>query len=146
MKYTIEIEIDQPRDKVVELFDNEENAFKWMEGLQSVDPIEGEPGAIGSTSRMKFKMGKREIEMVETIIEKDLPGNYKMTYDAKGVHNIINNKFTEIGDNKTLYQTEQEFQFKGFMKVMGFLMPGAFKKQSLKYLKDFKAFAESGDN
>jgi hypothetical protein len=27
---------------------------------------------------------------------------------------------------------------------MGFLMPGAFKKQSMKYLRDFKAFAEEG--
>jgi hypothetical protein len=37
---------------------------------------------------------------------------------------------------------EQEFQFKGFMKIIGFLFPGAFKKQSLKYLVDFKQFAE----
>ena len=41
------------------------------------------------------------------------------------------------------YTTEQEFQFKGFMKIMAFLMPGAFKKQSMQYLKDFKAFAEN---
>ncbi|MEO2058942.1 MAG: SRPBCC family protein, partial [Mesonia sp.] len=41
--------------------------------------------------------------------------------------------------------SESEFQFSSFaMKVMGFLMPGAFKKQSLKYMKDFKAFVEDG--
>ena len=37
---------------------------------------------------------------------------------------------------------ENEFQFKGFMKLIGFFMPGAFEKQSFKYMKDFKAFAE----
>jgi len=30
------------------------------------------------------------------------------------------------------------------MKLMGFIMPGAFKKQSAKSLSDFKAFAEKG--
>jgi hypothetical protein len=30
------------------------------------------------------------------------------------------------------------------MKLIGFLMPGAFKKQSMKYAQDFKNFAEKG--
>lgn len=45
--------------------------------------------------------------------------------------------------NQTKHVTENEFQFKGvMMNLMGFLMPGAFKKQSYKYLKAFKTFAE----
>jgi hypothetical protein len=38
--------------------------------------------------------------------------------------------------------TEQEFQFSGFMKLIGMFMPGAFKKQSCKYMNAFKEFAE----
>ena len=87
-------------------------------------------------------MGNREIEMIETITRRNLPEEFSGTYDAKGVHNIISNKFIELGPNKTKYLTESEFQFKGFMKLMGWLMPGAFKKQSQKFLEDFKAFAE----
>jgi hypothetical protein len=30
------------------------------------------------------------------------------------------------------------------MKLMAFIMPGEFKKQSQKYADDFKAFAEQG--
>ena len=67
-----------------------------------------------------------------------------MTYDTKGVHNIQKNYFKDEGD-KTRWVSETEFQFSGFgMKLMGFLMPGAFKKQSFKYMQDFKAFAETG--
>ena len=55
----------------------------------------------------------------------------------------VKNKFIKLSDNKTGNITEQEFKFKGFMKLIGFLMPGAFKKQSIKYLEDFKNFAES---
>ena len=38
-----------------------------------------------------------------------------------------------------------EFQPSGFMmKTMALLMPGAFKKQSKKYMIDFKNFVEKG--
>ena len=93
---------------------------KWMEGLQSFEPISGTPGEVGSKSRLKFKMGKREIEMIETITAKNLPEEFTATYEAKGVFNIVKNSFEPLPNNKTKYTTEQEFQFKGFMKLLVF--------------------------
>lgn len=142
MKYTVNTIINKPLNEVVELFDNEENMFEWMEGLQSVELLEGERGKKGAKSRMKFEMGKRKIEMIETILESKLPERMVTAYAAKGVNNIIFTKMEAQGD-KTKYIAEQEFRFKGLMKLMGWLMPGAFKKQSQKYLEDFKQFAES---
>lgn len=143
MKYSVSITIDKPVDEVIALFDNVDNMKKWMEGLESIEHISGTPGEVGAKSRMEFKMGKREIEMIETITAKNLPEEFTTTYEAKGVFNIVKNSFEPLPDNKTKYSTEQEFQFKGFMKLIGLLMPGAFKKQSMKYLKDFKTFVES---
>jgi hypothetical protein len=143
MKYTMDIEIEKSVDEVIALFDNPENMNKWMEGLQSFEPLSGTPGQPGAKSRLKFKMGKREVEMIETITVRNLPDEFTGTYEAKGVFNIVKNKFVKVTDTKTKYITEQEFHFKGFMKLIAFLMPGAFKKQSLKYLKDFKEFAEN---
>jgi uncharacterized membrane protein len=145
MKYTCEIEINQPIDKVVALFDNPENMGKWMEGLQRFEHLSGTPGQPGAKSKLYFKMGKRDLEMIETIVKRDLPNEFSGTYDANGVHNIISNKFIKLSEKKTKYVTEQEFQFKGFMKIIGFLMPGAFRKQSMKYLQAFKKFAESNE-
>ena len=142
MKYTDEIEINQPINKVVELFDNEDNLFKWMNGLQSIEHLEGNPGEKGSTTKMLFKEGKREIEMIETIIENNLPEEFIATYEAKGVYNLAKISFVSLTDTKTKYITEQEFQLKGFLKIMGLLMPGIFKKQTNKYLNMFKEFAE----
>lgn len=142
MKYTTEIEINKPVDKVIELFDNADNMGKWMEGLQSFEHLSGTPGQPGAKSRLKFKMGKREIEMIETVTVRNLPQEFSGTYEAKGVFNIVKNKFSALPDNRTKYVSEQEFQFKGFMKMIAFLMPGAFKKQSMKYLTAFKNFAE----
>lgn len=144
MKYTCEIEINQPIDKVIELFDNAENLKKWMEGLQSFEHLSGEPGRPGAKSRLKFKMGKREMEMIETVTVRNLPEEFSGTYVMNGVFNIVKNKFVPLSFNKTNYVTEQEFQFHNpMMKLMAFLMPGMFKKQSMKFLESFKKFAES---
>lgn len=142
MKYTVSIDIDRPIDKVIELFDNPDNLKKWMEGLQSFEHLSGTPGEVGARSKLVYKMGKRDIEMIETVTVRKLPQEFSGTYEADGVFNIVKNKFEKISDTKTKYITEQEFEFKGMMKYFAFLMPWAFKKQSMKYLKAFKHFAE----
>jgi len=146
MKYTVDIEIDLPKEKVIELFDNPENMTKWQKGFISLVHMSGEPGQVGAKSKLKYKMGKRDIEMVETIISRDLPKEFSATYEAKGVWNRIDNEFHDTTEGNTKWIAHQEFEFKGFMKLMGFLMPGMFKKQSCKYLEDFKAFAETGQS
>ncbi len=142
MKYSNEIIIDQPREKVIELFDNPDNMKFWQKGFVSFSTFEGDLGKAGSKSNLKYKMGKREIEMVETIIEMDLPEKMHTTYETKGVYNIQKNYFKEEGD-KTRWVSESEFQFSGFMKLMVFFMgKKAFSKQSYTFMEDFKAFAE----
>lgn len=143
MKYSTEIEIDKPLDKVIELFDNPDHMKKWMEGLQSFESISGIPGQPGAKARLKFKVGKREFEMIETIITRNLPDEYSGTYDVNGIINLVKNRFIKLTENRTKYITENEIQLKGFMKFMSLIMPGAFKKQSIQYLQAFKNFAES---
>ncbi|MGD9590312.1 MAG: SRPBCC family protein [Pyrinomonadaceae bacterium] len=143
MKYTVEVEIEKPVDEVIALFDNVDNMYKWMDGLKSFEHLEGTPGEVGAKSRLKFDMNGRKIEMIETITAKDLPREFTGTYEADGVFNVVSNHFEAIGDSRTRYRSDNEFQFKGFMKIIAFFMPGAFKKQSMKYLEDFKKFAES---
>ncbi|MBK7865902.1 MAG: SRPBCC family protein [Ignavibacteriales bacterium] len=142
MKFDCEIEINLPVARVVELFDNPENLKHWQPGLLSFEHISGTPGHPGAKSRLKFQMGKREIEMIETITVRNLPREFSGTYEAKGVYNEVKNFFTPVGGNKTIYKTENEFRFSGFMKIIGFIMPGTFRKESMKYLIRFKEFAE----
>jgi len=143
MKYSTEIEIDLPREKVVELFDNNENLKKWQSGLLSFDHIEGDEGKEGAKSNLKYKMGKREIEMVETITKRNLPNEFFGTYETKGIWNEVRNYFTESNPNNTKWRMETEFKGSGFMKIMMLFAPGMFKKQTLKTMNDFKEFAEN---
>lgn len=145
MKYTTEINIDLPRAEVIEKLDNIDNIKHWQRGLISAEHLSGTPGEEGAKMALKYKMGKRNLELVETIIKRNFPDEFHAVYDTKGVHNIQKNTFTETSDGNTKWVSENEFRFSGFMmKIMGLLMPGAFKKQSLKYLQDFKNFAENG--
>jgi hypothetical protein len=52
------------------------------------------------------------------------------------------NTFVALESNKTKLISEQEFQLSGFYKLLGWLFPNLFKKQSFKYLEAFKEFAE----
>ncbi len=142
MKYTVETTINAPIDEVIKRFDNAETMKEWMPGLVSFEHLSGTPGEVGAKSKLTYQMGKRTIEMVETITEKDLPRRFAGNYVAKGVYNEVGNGFEAIDETTTRHVSDQYFQFKGGMKLIGFLFPGAFKKQSQKYLDDFKNFVE----
>ena len=143
MKYTHHITVDLPRDKVISLFDSQENMFKWQPGLKEITPISGVQGEEGAKMKLFYDMGKRKVEMIETILKKDLPDEFTGSYEATGVYNIVKNTFEADGE-KTKWTVENEFQFSNLMmKIMGFLMPGAFKRQSFKFMELFKNFAES---
>ncbi len=143
MKYELSVEIEKPIEDVIALFDSVDNLYEWMDGLESFEHLEGTPGEVGAKAKLKFDMNGRKIEMIETITVKDLPREFSATYDAQGVNNIVRNRFQKINDDRTSYETENEFQFSGIMKIFSWIMPGQFKKQSLKYMEDFKKFAES---
>lgn len=144
MKYTLAIDLELPRERVLELFDDPNNHYKWLKGLVSFEPISGDPGQVGAKSKYVFKMGKRDMEMVETITKRDLPNEFSGTYDAKNVHNLVINRFTELSPTRTRWETENVFELKGFMKIIGLIFRGSFPKQSLAHMNDFKAFAEEG--
>jgi len=143
MNYSTKIDIDLPIERVIELFDSSDNLPKWQPQLESFEHVSGEPGKPGAKSKMKYKMGKREIEMIETITVNNLPDEFSGTYDAKGVHNLVQNRFVKLDENKTEWISENTFEFSGFMSIMSKFMSGAFKKQTQKYLQQFKDFAEA---
>ncbi len=144
MKYSIAIDLDLPRERVIALFDDPANLVKWQKGLQSFEHVSGTPGEVGATSRLVFQHGKRRMEMIETITRRELPDAFDGTYDMPNVHNVMHNRFIELSPARTRWESDIEFQFSGFMKVIGFLFGSGFPKQSRKFMTAFKAFAEQG--
>ena len=142
MKYTVSIDINLPRERMIELFDNTENMFKWQDCLVSFDHVSGDPGQVGAESRMVQTMGKKQITMIETITERNFPESFACTYEADGVWNLVENYFHDRCET-THWVMDTEFRCTGMMKVMCWLMPFMFKKESLKFMRQFKEFAEA---
>ena len=143
MKYTREIEIDLPRDRVIELFMDRDNMPKWQTGLKSFEHVSGEPGQPGETSRLVYEHRGQDVEMIETVTSQSLPDALAGTYETEGVWNFINNQFVEEGPNRTRWIAETEFRFSDWkMLLMSIALRPMFTGQTKKALRDFKTFAE----
>ena len=87
-------------------------------------------------------MGKREIEMTETIEQRALPDLFSGVYEANGVWNLVENHCEDLPNGGTKWRIDTEFRCAGFMRIMAFVIPGVFRKQTAKYMDLFKKFAE----
>lgn len=145
MKYTNEITIDLPRAEVVNLFDDPNYLQHWQPGFQELLPIEGKPGDVGSKSKLSYINGTRYVELIETILKRDLPRSFSATYETRGVYNRIDNEFHD-SDGKTRWVAHNEFKFSGIMKLFAWAMTGTFKRHSMIYMENFKIFAEERSN
>ena len=147
MIYTSEILVNVPLKEFIKKLNNPENMKHWQRGLTGFEHIHGTPNEIGSKMKLFYKMGSRKMELIETITNYEMPHAFHVTYDTKGMHNVQENFFEEISENQTKWTSKNEFLPTSFMlRMMTLIMPKAFKKQSKKYLQDFKNFAENGSS
>lgn len=147
MQYTIETEINQPRQKVIELFDNPDNLAFWQPGFISFTHESGEPGQPGAVSRIRYDHGKgREFDMIETVTVRNLPKVFSGTFEVPGMMKVeIENFFHERGPDRTLLVSKNDLQFQGFwMKLLGFFIGFCSSNESKKFMDNFKAFCETG--
>ena len=91
--------------------------------------------------KLVYNNNGRRIEMVETITTRNLPEEYSAVYEATNVWNLNENFFYAEGD-RTRWVNDTEFRCTGFVRLLTIVRPGMFKKQTLKSMNDFKAFAE----
>lgn len=142
MKYQMSIEIDAPRDRVVELFDNSECLPHWQPELVEFKPLVGVPGYEGSKTQQTYDMNGQRIVMILTVTKRQLPEELNGVYETEGVWNRVDNRFEVIGIRQTRWVLSTEFRCTGWLKVMAVLMPWMFKKQTRLAMVRFKAFVE----
>jgi hypothetical protein len=155
MKYTVSMEIALPRERVAQLLADPAHLPMWLRGLVLHEPLNGVHGQVGTKSRVVLQTGKQKIEGTETIthrepvdlhgIARDAVVHFEREIVVKGMWSAVRDRLTETGPETTLWVNENEYRFSGLMmRLVGLLMPGAFRKQSLQHMQDFKEFAEHG--
>ena len=147
MKFSCHVDIKLPKAKVVELFNNPDNLKEWQDGFVKMEHISGEQGQVGSKYMMHYQMGKRKMEIEETILVNKLPDEFTGVYEHIHMSNTMQSLFEEIDNETTRYSANIHYtRFSGFMpKLLAFIAPGMFKKQVQKWMNQFKAFAESAE-
>ena len=156
MKYTVSMEIALPRERVARLLADPEHLPKWLRGLVLHEPLTGVHGQVGTRSRVVLQMGGQRFEATETITRRepeDLHGitradvvDFEREIVGNGMWSAVRDRLTETGPQTTLWESENEYRFTGvLMRLVGLAMPGSFRKQSLQHMRDFKAFAERGE-
>jgi hypothetical protein len=144
MKFTCSIIINQPRERVVELFSNPKYLKHYQDNFIKKELLSGAFGQTQAISKLYYKMGKGTMELTETIVNNNLPESFHGHYHHKHMDNTMDSYFDEINENKTKYTAEIHYTaFRGFMaKTMAFLFPFVFKKQVKTWMLKFKTFVE----
>lgn len=143
LKYSFELDIHAPLEKVSDLFGDHDNVKHWQPTLIRMEHVSGELRQQGAVHRLVHKMGNREVEMIETLVDIKPPHRFVATYEADKVWNRFACEFSDNGNGTTHWHMRSEFQCSGIMRVMIWVAPGLFRKQSRQAMRDFKAFAES---
>jgi len=155
MKYTVSIEIAMPLEEVAQLLADPAHISKWLRGVVLHEPLSGVHGHVGTKSRVVMEMGQQKFEATETITRREpadlgsIPKGSVVYFEreivTEGMWNAARERLTEAGPDTTLWVSENEYRFSSLlMRLVGILMPGTFRKQSLQHMQDFKAFAEHG--
>jgi hypothetical protein len=145
MKFTGSIDIHKPLAEVTGLFADPNNLHHWQDGFVNKILLSGEAGVEGAVSKMYYSMGKRKMELTETVIDNQLPHSFKAHYHHVHMDNTMKCTFTAIDESTTRYETEVEYTRINWVipKLMAILFPGMYRKQGEKWMKNFKTFVEA---
>ncbi len=142
MKYTLSNTINGSLAEVVQKFTEPNGAIHWMEGLQKIERFSETPYEVGAKSNFHFIHRDKEMQISETILEQNLPGQIKFGFQSSMGYNEVEMLFEQLPDSRVKQTNNTYFELTGLIKVFGFLMKGMFKKQSLKYMTAFKEYVE----
>jgi hypothetical protein len=141
MKSTVDIEIHAPQIRVAELFADPGNSPRWMDDLERIEEISGQPGSPGSRYRMVSK--DRRMDLVATVVARDLPKLVQLRLDGSDITVSITYRFATVSADITRLTSEEIFTFSGPLRTLfGVLVHSRIKKAHRRHMESFKRFAE----
>ena len=148
MQHEWYIEIALPRDEVVNAFVDQSLLQKWQSDLLSIDVLEGKPGEVGFSTKLKYKRrdSRGTLEVVRKITAIDLPNTIEGTLIGKGAHENFKHTFRELTPTRTQWHCECSYVLESWlMRLIGKLVPHNFKIRTLRQMLRFQQFVEGRD-
>lgn len=143
MKYNTSIKINAPTELVQELLIQPKKQLLWQTWLSDLQPLSGEMTQKGAVARLTYVVNGKKIVMTETILENTLPDKLVVHYNTVGADTTNYISLSAPTDKQTTIQMETEVKSKHFaLKVLMWLLPTLFKKQTHTLLQQLKEYAE----
>lgn len=144
MKFKGAVEIDKPRDEVVQYFADPQYLGEYQDGFVRKDLESGVAGEDGAISKMYYSDGKRDMELTETIVANRLPETFEGHYHHIHMDNYMRCTFIALDDQRTRYEYEFEYTRINWImpRLMAILFPSMYRKQGEKWMQQFKEFVE----
>jgi hypothetical protein len=146
MKYKCEVIVNKPKELVVELYRNPQFFKEWQDGFIDMTLPDKTDKKINYHAIYQYKvMGNKIINLEERILNDLLPDSFEATYSTDDMANSMKSTFIKSSPTSTKLIAELEYYyFEGILpKMMSIFMKWSFKKQTQKWLNQFKTFAES---
>ena len=146
MKITTSVQIDRPIDEVWAFFDAPSNMHKWLKNFKEFIPLSGEQGKVGAKAKHIYQEGKREVEMIEEILEKSPPHRFVGKFTTSGMEAIIVNELEAMSNGSTNLVGSSDFTFTSFFyKLFSPFFKGKIKERQDGGLLRLKAVLEEGN-
>jgi hypothetical protein len=142
MTSRVELDINIRQAQLAELLADARNTPKWMDDLDRIEPISGEPGQPGSVYRLVPKEGS--LVFVATVLTRSLPTIVRVSLVARRISVLVTDTFVGLSENRTRLISEEVFTFTGTLsKVTGFVGRRSIARAHRQHMESFKRFAES---
>ncbi|HEX7304599.1 SRPBCC family protein [Lentzea sp.] len=139
MRFTEEVVLDQPIDRVRELTSDPGHLHHWQPDLVSITQHSDTPGAPGSTATLRY----RKFTLEETVLS--ATADERVTrYRTTGMVHTITNRFSVVDDRHTLLVCDNEFELSGIMRLAGRVLEKSLREQVERNVGNFKAFIDAG--
>jgi uncharacterized protein YndB with AHSA1/START domain len=142
MKLRAEIDIDAGRETVWSAFATPANRPRWQTGLNEVQLISGEAGAVNSSYRLSFGNGSASTA-IESITEARRPDFLAVIVEDGRAKSLIVDTFTDAGDGGTRWQRFSNSRFHGIARLGAPFRIGAMRRRIEDDMQRFKLMVET---
>jgi len=140
--YQVSIEINKPISEVFTVFNDQEQMKIWLPEVKSIEPINVNPGIVGSEYKMTVENNGQIVVMTEKVMAYVPNKKVTLFFDADDMLKTDDYNFSEANGGTLIVK---DVVCKSDSYIMSCMFPyfkGTFSAIDQKYLNDFKAYIE----
>lgn len=138
MRFTKELVLDQPIERVRVLTSDPAHLHQCQQDLVSITQHGETPGAAGSTATLTYRKSKFE----ETVLAATADERTSR-YESRGMVHTITNRYSVIDDRHTLMVCENEIQVPVLLRFFRRRILKVLQEESERGLANFKAYIDN---